>query len=372
VWIWDAYTTTDLYPYSDRIGLSGATNGDLLGVVNYIRNSVKVVVDAHDGTVRYYVVDPRDPLIKVWQNAFPSLFTPMSQAPAELVAHFRYPEDLLQVQASELSRYHVTDPGTFFGNSKRWALPGGLPDTPTGKSSGTLRPYYVLLKLPGDTQEQFVLFEPFSPAGRQNMVAYIAAGSDPGQYGRLRVFEFPSGENVDGPQQVRSLVNQDPTVSKELSLLNTQGSGVQFGDLLIVPIENSFLYVQPIFVTTSSGQIPIPELKRVVVVHGGNVSVATSLSDALEVSFGQTPTGGGGGQPPPAGGQTAQQLIADALRHFKNAQDALTQGNLAQYQAELAAAQRDIQQASQAISQGGGGTTASPSPSPSPSASASP
>jgi uncharacterized protein len=364
VWIWDAYTTTDLYPYSDLIGLGAATNGDLGGVANYIRNSVKAVVDAYDGTVTFYVVDPTDPLIQVWQNAFPDLFTPMSKAPPELVAHFRYPEDLLQVQAFEFARYHVTDVPTFFQNSKRWALPVALPDTPTGTAPGTLRPYYVLLKLPGEAQEQFVLFEPLTPPKRPNMVAFLTAGSDPGQYGKLRAFEFPSGENVDGPSQVRSLINQDPNVSKELSLLNQQGSGVRFGDLLIVPIEDAFLYVQPIFVI-SSGQTPIPELKRVVVVHGGNVSVATSLTDAIALSFGQTPsTGGGGEQPTP--GQTVEDLIADALRHFDNAQQALTAGNLALYQAELAAAQRDIQQANQLVGQGGG-TTPTPSPSPSPS-----
>jgi uncharacterized membrane protein (UPF0182 family) len=364
VWIWDAYTTTDLYPYSDRIFLGQASNNDLTGRANYIRNSVKAVVDAYDGTVTLYVVDQSDPLIQVWENVFPSLFTDASQAPAELQAHFRYPEDLLQVQAFEFARYHVTDVPTFFSNSKRWALPTALPDEPNGKATGTLRPYYVLLKLPGDSQEQFVLFEPLTPAQRQNMVAYMAAGSDPGQLGKLNVFEFPTGENVDGPQQVRSLINQDPNVSKELSLLNQQGSGVRFGDLLIVPIENSFLYVQPIFVI-SSGQIPIPELKRVVVVHGGNVSVSTSLDDALALSFGQTSE-----QPPPTQGQTVQDLIADAVRHFQNAQAALTAGNLALYQAELAAAQRDIEQANQMLGQGGGGT--SPTPTPSPSASPSP
>src|SRR5439155_13209789 len=165
-------------------------------------------------------------------------------APAELQAHFRYPEDLLQVQAFEFGKYHVTDVSTFFSNSKRWALPTALAGGPKEEPpAGTLRPYYVLIKLPGDPQEQFVLFEPLTPSQRQNMVAYLTASSDPDRYGQLNVFEFPTGENVDGPQQVRSLINQDPNVSKDLSLLNQQGSGVKFGDLLIVPIEDSFLYV---------------------------------------------------------------------------------------------------------------------------------
>ncbi len=239
VWIWDAYTTTDLFPYSDRIPLGAATNNDLSGQANYIRNSVKAVVDAYDGTVTFYVVDPSDPLIRVWQQAFPDLFTPATEAPPELVAHFRYPEDLLQTQAFEFARYHVTDVPTFFNNGKRWALPPGLPDAVNGKAEGTLRPYYVLIKLPTDTTEQFVLFEPFTPFRRQNMVAYITAGSDPGKYGQLQAFQFPTGENVDGPTQVRSLINQDPTVSQQLTLLSQKGSDVIFGDLLIVPIEDS-------------------------------------------------------------------------------------------------------------------------------------
>jgi len=359
VWIWDAYTTTDLYPYSDRIELSAATNRDLSGQVNYIRNSVKAVVDAYDGTVRLYVARPDDPLIQVWEKAFPDLFTPFSRASPELVAHFRYPEDLLQAQAFEFSRYHVTDVPTFFNNGKRWALPPGLSETVNGPTTGTLRPYYVLIKLPSDTTEHFVLFEPLTPSGRQNMVAYMAAGSDPGQYGKLQAFQFPTGENIDGPTQVRSLISQDPTVSQQLTLLSQKGSDVIFGDLLIVPIEDSFLYVQPVFVTASSAT-PIPELKQVVVVHGGNVSVANTLTAAIDLSFGQATT------PPPSGGPpsgTVSDLLALALQHFQKAQAFLQQGNLAGYQAEINAAQKAIQQANSLIK--GGGPTPSPSPSPS-------
>src|SRR5207247_9009295 len=198
-----------------------------------------------------FVVYPPDPLITVWENVFRHLFTPVSQASPELVAHFRYPEDLLQIQATQYSRYHVTDAPTFFNNGRRWQVPSALPITPGGSSTGTLRPYYVIITLPGQSSEQFVLFEPFTPSGRQNMVAYFAAGSDPGQYGKLTAFQFPSGENVDGPAQVRSLLVQDPTVSQQITLLNREGSQVVFGDLLIVPIEDSFLYVQPIFVISA-------------------------------------------------------------------------------------------------------------------------
>jgi len=273
------------------------------------------------------------------------------------VAHFRYPEDLLQTQAFEFARYHVTDVPTFFNNGKRWALPPGLPDEVNGKSQGTLRPYYVLIKLPSDAREQFVLFEPFTPFGRQNMVAYLTAGSDPGKYGQLQGFQFPTGENVDGPTQVRSLISQDPTVSQQLTLLSQKGSNVIFGDLLIVPIEDSFLYVQPVFVTASSAT-PIPELKRVVVVHGGNVSVANGLTDAIDLSFGQPTTQPTPGQP----GATVSDLLALALQHFQKAQQALQQGNLAVYQAEINSAQKAIQQANALVK---GGPAPSPSPSPS-------
>ncbi len=364
VWIWDAYTTTDLYPYSDRASLAGATNDDLSGRANYIRNSVKAVVDAYDGTLTYYVVDPTDPVIRVWEQAFPTLFTPVSEAPPELVAHFRYPEDLLQVQSFEFARYHVTDVPTFFTDSKRWEIPEALPNTVDGEAQGRLRPYYVLLRLPGEDTEQFVLFQPLSPFKRQNMIAYLTAGSDPGRYGQLQAFEFPSGENVDGPQQVRSFANQDPTVSQQLTLLSQKGSKVVFGDLLIVPIEDSFLYVQPVFVS-SAGGARIPELKRVIVVHGGRVSVANSLQAALEISFAGAPSEPGqpGGQP-----GTVSELLAQAIQHFQQADQFLRQGDLAGYQREIELAQSLVEQANQLA----GGPTPSPPPSPSPTVSPSP
>jgi uncharacterized protein len=366
-YVWDAYTTTDLYPYSERVSLSDVTNGDVAGRANYIRNSVKAVMNAYDGTVRFYVTAPADPLIQVWQRAFPHLFTPLDQAPAELQAHFRYPEDLMQIQAQVFSRYHVDDAATFFNNAERWAVPEALPPCPDCAASGTLRPYYVLLRLPGDEREQFVLFQPFTPAGRQNMVAYMAAGSDPGLYGRLDAFQFPVGENIDGPQQVRNLISQDPAVSQQLTLLSQKGSNVLFGDLIITPIENGFLYVQPVFVTASNTN-PIPELKRVVVVHGGAVSIATSLGEALTLSFGQPfepgPTPGPGPGPQPTG--RVAQLLARAQRHFTAAQDALTRGDLATYQREIDAGIALVNQAAQASS------SPSPTPSATPSASAPP
>jgi uncharacterized protein len=363
VWIWDAYTTTDLYPYSSRINLSAATNGDLGGIANYMRNSVKAVVDAYDGTLTFYVVDPEDPIIQLWQRAFPDLFTPMTEAPANLVAHFRYPENLMQVQAFQYGRYHVTNVPAFFNNSERWAVPPALPGQVQEKSQGSLRPYYVLTKLPGNDDEQFVLFMPLTPTNRPNMVAYMTGGSDPGEYGRMRVFEFPTGVNIDGPAQVRSQINQDATVSQQITLLSQRESQVLYGDLIVVPLEDSFLYVQPLFVTAVTGQTPIPELKRVIIVKDGEVNLGNTLPEALAAAFGEAqPPPAGGGGPPPTG--DVARLLQEALTHFQLAQQALQNQDLATYQAEVNKARDLIQQAAQLANQ-----TPGPSPSPSPTAS---
>jgi hypothetical protein len=376
VFIRDAYTSTDLFPYSGRLQLQSATNNDPAGPageVNYIRNSVKVVVDAYDGSVKFYVVDPSDPLIQVWERAFPHLFI-TSAPPAGLAAHFRYPENMLQVQATQFATYHVTNAQTFYSRSRQWALPKALPTTPqTGGASPTstsdnLRPYYVVMKLPNDTQgsEQFYLFEPFTPVERQNMVAYIAAASDgygTSSYGKLTTFEFPTGVNIDGPQQVRNLINQDPTVSSQVSLLNQQGSQVVFGDLLVVPVDEGFLYVQPLFVESNQGGTVIPELKRVVVVHGPTVTISDSLDAALSTSFG-TPT-----EPtPPGQEQTVQQLLNQAVNDFNRAERLLRQGDLAGYQQAIQDAQEAIQKAQDLErNQGGSGSSGgSSSPTPPP------
>ncbi|HCO02354.1 MAG TPA: hypothetical protein DIT48_03115 [Actinobacteria bacterium] len=372
VYIWDGYTTLDNYPYSERVNLGDITSGHLSGEANYLRNSVKAVVDAYDGTVRLYVVDPSDPVIQVWRNAFPSLFQP-GGAPAAMQAHFRYPEDMLFVQATEFANYHVTDPEAFYGKEKFWALPTDPTVTLSGGVNPTLRPYYVLLKLPGDTSEHFVLFMPFTPTGRNNLVSYIAAESDPGTpgtsdaYGTLKAFQFSSGQNVDGPKQVYARINQDPVFSQERTLLGSGGSNIQFGNLLIVPVEDGFLYVLPVFVA-SNQQNTIPELKRVIVVHGSTVTVGDNLPDAMATSFNQQPPPPNGG-PPPTGSKISD-LLAQALKDFSDAQTALTAGDLATYQKDIDAARALVQQANQlAAQQSGSGGSGTPTPTPSPSAS---
>ncbi len=387
-YIWDAYTTTNLYPYSEEMSLGDATvrNSLMQGQANYLRNSVKVAMNAYDGTLRFYVTDPNDPLIQVWENAFPALFTPVSQAPSEMQQHFRYPEDMLTVQAFQFQKYHITNPSTFYSNERVWAIPQALPPSPKDPApQEPFRPYYVLSKVPGSTSEHFVLFEPFSPPNRTNMVAYVAAGSDnfgaggtdPGDYGVLTSLQFPTNGNVIGPVQARNLINQDPAASAQITLLNQQGSNVQYGDLVVVPIEGSFIYVQPIFLQATENALP--QLKLVAVVNGGDVFLGTNLADALTKAFGQQ-TGGGtcpdgsqpdenGNCPTQPGGQTVDQLLAQAQQEFTLANAALKAGDLAGYQQHVNAAQQLIAQATQLLNQqsgggsSGGGSTPSPSPS---------
>ncbi len=370
-WIWDAYTTTSEYPYSQSVDLRAATSGGLTGQANYVRNSVKVVVDAYDGTVTYYA-NESDPIITAWSRAFPGMFTPIADAPASLSAHFRYPENVFQVQATQFARYHVTDPQVFFQNQDLWQIP----DDPTipanandAKARGPLRPYYQLIRLPGQSSEQFQLVLPFVPQGRQNMVALMAANSDPAAYGQISSYTFPSGLNVFGPSQVFSQINQDPTFSQERTLLGTGGSSVVFGDLLVIPIDNSFLYVEPVYVRSQQTSA-IPELKRVIVVNGSTVGIGSTLQEAIAASTtGQTQTGGGGGPTP--GGTIDEQVAAlldQAVQHFAAADTALRAGDLATYQQELATAQALVQQANDLLApQAGGGTSPSPAASASPS-----
>jgi uncharacterized protein len=400
VWIWDAYTTTNAYPYSEPVNLNGVVtrnpNGPSpTGTVNYIRNSVKVVVDAYNGSITYYAADPSDPILQAWENAFPGMFTPLDQAPPELQQHFRYPENLFQVQAAQFTNYHVTDPQTFYGKQDFWQVPAD-PTLSTGTdafggaaSSEPMRPYYLLMRLPDQQAESFVLIMPFTPQGRQNLVGWMAAGSDPGSdYGTLTSFEFPGGQNVDGPAQVFSRINSDPTFSAQRTLLSSSGSKTAFGDLLVIPVGKGLLYVEPFYVIASQ-QPAIPELKRVLVVNGGKVGIGTTLPQAIadSVSGVQPPPSGGGGtgNGNGGGGQTggtvSQQIAAllqSAERHFQAANDALKSGDLATYQSEIEAAQRAIAKANALASgstSGGSGApsaSATPSPTASPTVSASP
>jgi uncharacterized membrane protein (UPF0182 family) len=373
VWIWDAYTTTDQYPYSQSVDLAEATDpdaeGHLTGTANYIRNSVKVTVDAYDGTVTYYA-DLEEPIIHAWSNAFPGMFQSLASAPVSLQEHFRYPENLFQVQAFQFANYHVTDPAVFYQKTDRWQVPDD-PTVPANAGSdtvtGPLHPYYLLMTLPGEEEERFVLVLPFVPQGRQNLVGLMAAKCDPDVYGDLVAYSFPEGRNVLGPDQVFSEINQDPTFSQQRSLLSTGGSQVIFGDFLAIPVGNSFLYVQPVYVRSNQTNA-IPELKRVLVVNGGTVGVSDTFEGSLSAAVsGVQPTGG----EQPSQGQTVAQLLTEALDHFAAADAALKAGDLATYQTELEQAQALVRQANDLAAVGSGGGlqptptgTVSPTPSP--------
>src|SRR4051795_8774055 len=385
-WILDAYTTTNEYPYSEAVSGTAATDGQFGGTFNYIQNSVKVVIDAYTGEVTYWA-NLDDPIIQVWSKAFPGLFQSITSAPDDLQAHFRYPENLFQVQAYQFANYHVTDPASFYQRRDFWQVspdPTLAPDT-----SGTpppMRPYYQLIRLQGEGTEAFQLVIPFVPAGRPNMVGWMAANSDPGeQYGHITMFRFPEGNttSIEGPPQVFARINNDPAFSSFRTLVGQQGSTLSFGDFLVIPVEDSFLYVLPVYVTASDASPAIPELKRVIVVNGseGEVSLGKSLPNALGIATSGVPTGGGngpGGNGGPATGSVdhqIQDLLNEALTHFQKADAALTNGDLATYQSELAQAQALVQQAQQlAASNAGGGGSGSqtPSPPPPPSATASP
>jgi uncharacterized membrane protein (UPF0182 family) len=322
-WIVDAYTTSDRYPYAQPAGSS-----------NYIRNSVKAVVDAYHGSVRFYVSDPADPVVRVYQRMFPGLFRPMADLPPALAAHLRYPVDLFAVQAEVYATYHMRDPRVFYNREDVWAVAQEVfADRPQ-----PVEPYYVTLQLPeaGTQEEEFVLILPMTPQRRDNMVAWLAARNDPPYLGELWVFQFPKDQVVFGPMQVESRINQDPFIAQQLTLWNQQGSRVIRGNLIVLPVGRSLVYVEPLFLQAERSQLP--ELRRVVVAHGPRVAMAPTLEAALrQVVDASPPTS------PPAG---LPDLVQEALRRYRRAQALLRQGDLAGFQRELDALGRLLEQLS--------------------------
>ena len=302
----DAYTSTRNYPNAQRAdtGGLGADSGLRGRSFNYARNSVKAVVDAYDGTVTMYVIDPNDPVVQAWRSAFPTLFTDGAEVEGtELEAHFRYPQELFRVQTAAFARYHLTDPDQFYEQTNGWSVaqdPGRRVFQPGDQSNTTpitneqgiqvdsrknrVSPYFVQMSLPDEDEEQFLLLRSFVPFSEQdtsqNLTAFMVAGSDPGQYGKLTVYQMPSGEPVEGPSQVASQMESDEAISQRLSLLNVEGTTVRYGDLLLIPIEESILYVRPVFLQSDSN--PIPVLANVIVDNGsGRPIMRTTLREAL-------------------------------------------------------------------------------------------
>jgi hypothetical protein len=379
VFIRDGYTTTDHYPYAQRIDLADAARRNELGsrgvqgIGNYLRNSVKAVVDAYTGEVTLYAYDESDPILRAWRKAFPNLFVSRQDVPPPLADHFRYPEDLFSIQTWIYASYHIGNPNDFYSKDDFWALPddrsgelqrqeagGGL----TTSVSVKARPYYLLTNLPGQRDLQFVLVMPFTPNGKENMVSYLAANSDPTDYGRLTLFNLDRARTIFGPTQVNARILANTTIASELTLLSQQGSRVILGNLLIVPVKDALLYVQPIFVQGSAAN-SIPLLQRVAVYYNNSVGYASTLAAAVsQVISGEAPPPAGGGEeqpPPPAGGGTGgaanvQNLLRQANEAYRSAQQALEAGKLGLYQQRV---NRMAELLQQALAQSGsrGGTT---------------
>jgi hypothetical protein len=273
-WIQDAYTVSDHYPYSN-VQTSGSAQG-----MNYIRNSVKAVVDMCDGTVSFYVMDPKDPVLSMYQRAFHGVFKDLSELPADLKAHLRYPEDLFGIQAAEYATFHMTEPQVFYNREDLWV-------PPQEKYEGTvapMEPYYMLMKLPGSGQLEYLIMTPFTPQKRDNMIAWLAARCDFPDYGRMLFYELPKDKLIFGPNQISAMIDQSTTISQQLTLWDQKGSGVIRGKLIVIPIENSFLYVVPLYLKAEGTNFP--QLKRVIVATGDKVVMEPTLDEALGSLFG--------------------------------------------------------------------------------------
>ena len=318
MWIIDGYTTSDRFPYSQPSE----------GLGNYVRNSVKCVVDAYNGKVWLYVVDPKDPVIRTYEKIFPSIFTSFDKMPPDLRKHLRYPEDIFVAQANILRTYHMTDPGQFYNKEDEWDFPQGLYDG--GKQA--MVPYYVILKLPYEKGEEMVLFTAFTPRTKQNMISWLGARMDGDHYGELVTYRFPSGKLVFGPEQIEGRIEQDPEISRQLSLWRQEGSEVIRGNLLVIPIEQSLIYVEPLYLQAT--QIKIPQIKRVVVVYGQQVVMESTLELAINRLFGgaqaapatPTPT-----EPAPAASKDVAALAAQASDLYNKAVAAQKAGDWAAY-----------------------------------------
>ncbi len=282
-WIQDAYTVSDLYPYAQRYSrkiiekreLGSITSfnkefGDL--EFNYIRNSVKIIVDAYNGTIDYYIADPLDPIVRAYQRIYPGLLKPLEEMPAPLRKHIRYPNQYFSVQMSIYAKYHQTNPYLFYQEEDNWEF--------AKTSYGIMKPYYLTLNLLNPDKQEFILVSPMSPVGRDNLRALAIVGCDPPNYGKVVIYSFPKGEQIYGPSQISALINQDTFIAQEMTLWDQAGSEVRFGRMIVLPVGKSVLYIQPIYLR-SAMRLKIPELKRIIVSQGDMVVMARSLEEAL-------------------------------------------------------------------------------------------
>ena len=324
LWFIDGYTTTDRFPYAEPVP----------GLGNYIRNSIKAVVDAYDGSVQLYISDPGDPIIQTYARIFPGIFKKLEDMPAALRSHVRYPAGMLSLQARMYRTYHMQDAQVFYNKEDLWTIPQAT----TGEGEREMRPYYTIMKLPGEGKEEFILMLPFTPSKKDNMSAWMAARCDAPNYGKLIVYNFPKQRLVYGPRQIVARINQDPLISGQLSLWNQRGSQVIPGSLLAIPIENSILYFQSIYLAAEKGQLP--ELKRIVVAYGNKIVMEENLETALQRIFGgelmrEKAAVSAGGEQPAEAVRPLKQRAAEAISHYRKAQEFLRQGNWTGFGDEL-------------------------------------
>ncbi|MBI2623456.1 MAG: UPF0182 family protein [Candidatus Liptonbacteria bacterium] len=327
-WIADAYTTSNRYPYSELVRLNGDT-------VNYIRNSVKIVVDAYDGSVVFYQADIEDPIIRTYSAIFPGTFRPMSEIPESLVPHLRYPEDIFTLQTAAYSVYHMDDAQIFYNKEDQWEIPA-IAAEGEGVSAGgvpQMSPRHIIMKLPDEKKEEYVLMLPFTPRAKDNLSAWMVARNDGERYGKLLVYRFPKDKLVFGPKQVIGRINQDTEISQQITLWSQGGSQVIQGTLLVIPIEESLLYVRPLYLKAESGKIP--ELKRVVVAYENKIAMAETLEEGLMRIFGGAagarPQGITTARPQAAPSQSFQGRIQRAAAAYEEALRAQRDGDWARY-----------------------------------------
>jgi len=331
VWVQDAYTTSRAYPYSQPITGDG---------VNYIRNSVKVTIDAYHGRTRFYLVDPADPVAATLARIFPGLLRPLGEMPEGLRTRLRYPRTIFALQAAVFSTYHMRNPAVFYNKEDQWEVPA----LEVGGRNERMEPYYTVMRLPGEPRGEFIAMLPFTPRGKDNLAAWMVARSDGDQYGRLAVFQFPKQKVVFGPRQVVARINQDQDISPQITLWNQQGSEVIQGTLLVIPIENSLLYIRPLYLRGTGGRIP--ELKRVIVTYQNHIVMEETLDAAIARIFrgaagrpmapAAVPAGAPAGAPAsPPTAPPVDALAASAREHYQRALQAQREGDWARYGEEI-------------------------------------
>ena len=274
-WVVDAYTTSDKYPYSNPY-----KDG-----FNYIRNSVKITIDAYNGDVNFYIIDPKDPIVRTYKKIFPNLFKDFSEMPKDLVRHIRYPRYIYNVQAQIYAVYHMTDPNVFYNKEDKWSLPSEI----YSQTETQMFPYYAIVKFPDmKDRYEYVLMLPFTPTNKNNMISWVAAVCDPQEYGKIIEYQFPKEKLIFGPMQIESRIDQNTEISQLFTLWGQRGSKVIRGNLLVYPVKNSLIYVEPIYLRSEQSQLP--ELKRVVVAYQDNIGLGKNLQGALDRIFGASKT----------------------------------------------------------------------------------